>query len=315
MTLSRILCATDLSGLSRPALVQARALAAWEGADLHVVQVGDRLLARAAGGVRTVVSSVSIPADGLEHSRVTTVARRGSAVDVIVRYARFMAADLIVVGAALPRGGVPEWQSIGEAVARRTSVPTLVVPPVDEAAREDLPFRNVVCAIDTVTGSPAALERALAVAQRAGGRLTLVQVLSDVAEDGRLRYVEPEYRRLRETEARERVWSAVPREALDWAEIAVEVRTGIAADEIVAAADRVGADLIVLGVMHESAMPLLPQTITRAVTARAACPVLVVREAAAVTDPRQLGAAWLQSAGSSAQAVAGAAAQPVEGGV
>lgn len=283
MNLSPIVCATDLSEVSRAAWRLARALAQWDGGALHVVQVGP--------GPQAVSRTRRVAADGDECrspgrddlERQTTVDRSGDPVDAVVEYAREVGARLIVVGTALPRAGMSQRESIGETIARRATCPTLVVPTGLQATPEDLPFRKIVCAVDLSPGSIAAHEEAIRLAQSAGGALTLVHVLEEFADAPTLaHYIVPEYRRQRLADARQWLSESIPHEALNWAHIDVQVMTGDAGDQILSLAQRLRADLIVMGVTPRSRLSrLLHGSTSHRVTVESACPVLVVRSPAA----------------------------------
>jgi nucleotide-binding universal stress UspA family protein len=280
---SPIVCATDLSEVSRAAVRLARALAQWEDADLHVVQVGP--------GHQAVSRPRRAAADGDERpspghddqERQTSVDRSGDPVDAVVEYAREVGARLIVVGTALPRAGLSQRESIGETIARRAICPTLVVPTGLQATPEDLPFRNIVCAVDLSPGSIAASKEASRLAQSGGGALTLVHVLDEFDDAPTLaHYIVPEYRRQRLLDAHQRLSESIPREAMNGAHIDVKVMTGDAGDRILSLAGRLRADLIVMGVTPRSRLSrLLLGSTSHRVTGESACPVLVVRAQAA----------------------------------
>jgi nucleotide-binding universal stress UspA family protein len=279
MNASAIVCATDLSEVSRAALCQAQAAAHWEGSALHVVLTGADTRATPAAADTDAFRS----AGGDDRGRHTCVVRTGHPVDAVVEYAREVGAQLIVVGTALPRAGVSKRESIGEMIARRATCPTLVVPTGLRPTREDLPFRNILCAVDLSTGSLAAVEEAIRLVQTAGGTLTLLHVLDELEDLPTLAtYAVPEYRQQRMVAAYQRLAELVPPEAREWADIDVQVLTGDAGERILSVAARLRADLIVVGVTPRSRMSrLLLGSASHRVTAEAVCPVLVVPSATA----------------------------------
>lgn len=280
-----IVCATDLSEVSRAALRQARALARWDGSDLHVVQTGpDAGTVSPAGRAAAFGDELRSPGHD-DKERLTWVVRNGHPVDAVVEYAREVRAQLIVVGTALPRAGVSQRESIGEMMARRASCPTLIVPTGLQPTREDLPFRRIVCAVDLSPGSVAAREEAIRLAQAAGGTLTLLHVLTEFEDVPTLAtYVVPEYRQQRMVDAYQRLSKSVPPEAREWAHVDVQVRAGDAGQRILSLAARLRADLIVMGVTPRSRLSrLLLGSTSHRVTAESACPVLVVPSPAAAT--------------------------------
>ncbi len=290
MNASPIVCATDLSEVSRAALRQARALAQWEGAGLHVLHVGagSASARRARPGLIDRVEfrwpDRDDRGDG-DQAPETFVARSGNPAEAVIEYAREVRAQLIVVGTAWPRAGVSQRESIGETIARSAACPTLVVPTGLHATQGDLPFRRIVCGVDFSPGSAAASHRAMELAQAGGGTLTLVHVLDEFAGAPRQEhYVVPEYRQRRLVEAYQRLSASIPPEARDWAHIDVQVVPGDAADRILAVGQRLRADLIVMGVTPRSRLSrLLSGSASHRVTIESACPVLVVRSQAAVS--------------------------------
>lgn len=288
MSVSPIVCATDLSEVSRAALRQARALARWEGADLHVLHVGAG--SESANPVRPgVIDRDGVRSPGHDDENAddrmpeTFVARSGNPAEAVVEYAREVRAQLIVVGTAWPRAGVSQRESIGETIARSAACPTLVVPTGLHAAQGDLPFRRIVCGVDFSPGSVAASHRAMELAQAGEGTLTLVHVLDEFADaPTQEHYVVPEYRQRRLVEAYQRLSASIPPEARDWAHIDVQVVPGDPAGRILAVGQRLRADLIVMGVTPRSRLSrLLSGSASHRVTAESVCPVLVVRSQAA----------------------------------
>jgi nucleotide-binding universal stress UspA family protein len=283
MNASPIVCATDLSEVSRAALRQARALARWEGCDLHVVHVGPGPEAGSRAR-RAAVDGDGFRSPGPDApERETFVARRGHPAEAVIAYAGEVRAQLIVVGTALPRASVSHRESIGETIARSAICPTLVVPTGRQVTHDDLPFRTIVCAVDFSPGSMAAFGQAIDLAQSAGGALTLVHVLDEF--DGgpaRVQYVVPEYRHRRLLEAYHRLSRLIPPQARDWADIDVQVLPGDAAERILALAQGLRSDLIVMGVTPRSRLSrLLSGSASHRVTVESACPVLVVGSPAA----------------------------------
>jgi nucleotide-binding universal stress UspA family protein len=173
--------------------------------------------------------------------------------------------------------------SVAEKVLRKAPCPVLVVPPhapVDAGSVSPV-FKRIVCAIDFSAGSLLALNHALAFAQEADARLTLVHAIefplalrevvfsTDTDVDRLHAAAEAEYlRRLR---------ALVPAAARTYCTVTTQVIEGKVAREIgrVAAAEQ--ADLIVMGVQGRGAVDLMVfGSNTNAVIRSATCPVLVV---------------------------------------
>ena len=192
MNASRIVCAVDSAEVSRSVLAQALAIAKWQAADLHVLWVTDTPPAE--------MTTLGVAAD----EGVTTVVVRGrDPARAIVDYARRLHADLIVVGVALPAAGLPQPGWIGETIARDAPGATLIIPFGLPHKRDELPFRNVLCAVDFSHASVVAFQRAFGLTRRSGGTLTLLHVLDEFrTRSGSDRFLQPEDRRLRIAEAR-----------------------------------------------------------------------------------------------------------------
>jgi nucleotide-binding universal stress UspA family protein len=139
-------------------------------------------------------------------------------------------------------------------------------------------FHNILVAIDGSPTATAALEEAIDLARSDGARL----VLLSVAAPPRWRFTGPTYVPYPTDEELQRAaWDVLARaEALVQGDVAVSsvVRVGSPAAEIVRRAVEGGHDLIVMGSRgHGSLGSLLLGSVSRAVVARSAVPVLVSR--------------------------------------
>ena len=139
-------------------------------------------------------------------------------------------------------------------------------------------FHNILVAIDGSPTATAALEEAIDLARSDGARL----VLLSVAAPPRWRFTGPTYVPYPTDEELQRAaWDVLARaEALVPGDVAVSsvVRVGSPAAEIVRRAVEGGHDLIVMGSRgHGSLGSLLLGSVSRAVVARGAVPVLVSR--------------------------------------
>ena len=108
------------------------------------------------------------------------VVERGDACSEILRQAIDRKADLIVMGTH-GRTGLRHvlLGSVTEKIIRNASCPVLVVPPHAAAVGGDASavFKRIVCATDFSKPSGAALTYALALAQEADARLTLLHAI------------------------------------------------------------------------------------------------------------------------------------------
>jgi nucleotide-binding universal stress UspA family protein len=302
LTLQRVLCPIDFSESSRRALTYARALSSWYEAPLTVLHVCVDLpvfeMASPLG--HTASSAVVVEEAQITERRaavrkfvcstiggegVSIVVREGTdAKAEIVKEAGSDGASLIVMGTH-GRTGIDHvlLGSITEKVLHKAPCPILVVPPHAAAAEPGAPaiFKRIVCAIDFSTSSLLALNHALALAQEADARLTLLHAIefppalreivfsTDADVDRVHAAAEAEYlRRLR---------ALVPATARIYCTVATRVNEGKPAREIERTAVEEQADLIVMGVHGRSAVDLMVfGSNTNAVVRHAPCPVLVV---------------------------------------
>jgi nucleotide-binding universal stress UspA family protein len=116
-------------------------------------------------------------------------AAAAAAADVVLRAAA-AAADLIVM-ATHGRSALGRWVhgSASDAVARRASVPVLLVPPGCPERWADDPFPRVLVPLDGSAFAEAALEPATALARVLGAALLLLRVVPPPAYDSALVWV------------------------------------------------------------------------------------------------------------------------------
>jgi nucleotide-binding universal stress UspA family protein len=285
--LSRVLCAVDFSRPARTAFARALALSRQHNAELTVVQAvpvtetfGQRGRARMA---RIAALRQAAETEGVI-LRVSV--QHGDPAGVIMLHANARPFDLVVVGTHQRVGmGRLRKRSVAERVTQGVASPVLIVPAVskDGGRVAVAPFGRVVCATDFERASTAALDKALPIAQRAGGHLTLVHVVNGVSPKRRLRYAwhfnVPEYDRLLAADAWRRLQESIPVEARKSGSVHARVVTGIPSDEIVRIADEARADLIVMGMTKRGAIGrrLIGSTAARVIR-RAGCAVLAVPE-------------------------------------
>jgi nucleotide-binding universal stress UspA family protein len=212
--------------------------------------------------------------------------QHGDPAGVIVLHANARAFDLVVVGTHQRVGmGRLRDGSVAERVIQRVTSPVLIVPAVEnDAGKVSVPpFGRIVCATDFESASTAALDIALPIAQKAGGRLTLVHVINGASPESAARYTlrsrVPEFNRFLAEDAWRRLQEAIPLEARQSGSVHARVVTGAPSAEIVRIADEARADLIVMGVTSRGAIGrrLIGSTAAR-VMRRAGCAVLAVPE-------------------------------------
>jgi nucleotide-binding universal stress UspA family protein len=301
MSFERILCPVDFSDPSRRALNYAVALSTWYSAPLTVLHAVANVpvfeVTAPFGPLGTppvMLKDPDVEEERAELRRFIASAAGTPSVELVVetadtcpeilRQAIDRKVDLIVMGTH-GRSGLSHvlLGSVAEKIIRNASCPILVVPP--HAAEVEgvgaAVFKRIVYATDFSKSSDAALNHALALAQEADARLTLLhaiefpQALHDVAlprgaEVDRLHAAaEAEYlRRLR---------ALVPAQARMYCNVATRVNEGKPARAILAVAADERADLIVMGVQGRGAMDVMVfGSNAHAVIREAPCPVLVV---------------------------------------
>ena len=292
--IAHVLCPVDFSEISQHALDHAAAIARWYEARLTLLYVfanlptmnlpplvledadRERLLSdlrrMAAAVPRDVPVEFSIQEAGFVHEEI--LAQLGAT-----------HADLLVLGTH-GRSGFQRLflGSVTEKVIRKTTCPTLVVPPraPDVPAGSPIQFRRILCAVDFSESSLDALAHAINMAEEANAQLTVLHVV----EFPPMLNVEPtmpavDLSRLREAAAsdgRRKLEELIPEEARTYCTVDTAVVEGRAYREILRQATERQSDLIVMGVHGRGALDLLVfGSTTHHVIRASACPVLIVR--------------------------------------
>jgi nucleotide-binding universal stress UspA family protein len=293
----RILCPVDESEFSARALRYAAALAYVYQSQLTILSVRPLLLPPALWmeyPAAPLLEPIDVNAEeeglwsfvreaaGPTLAKVTI--REGSIVPEILRTARALTADLIVMGTH-GRSGFEHCLlgSVAENVLRHAPCPVLTVP---RRAQEPTgaPFKNVLCAIDFSHDSHRALELSLSLAQSVAGRLVLVHSLeqfSGMESKVTAHFEVSEFRRTFEREAKQRLEALVPAADRTSCGVSVVVAHGKASREVLRVAAAFEADLIVLGVHGRNAVDMsLFGSTTQQVLHRAEIPVLTVPQQA-----------------------------------
>jgi len=294
-----VLCPTDFSTFSERSLRYGVLLAKWLGADLTClfvvagpfapiqeeppvwVPVGTDPTARAK--LRERLRRFVEPAEAAGLGVRCEIAE-GEVPAAILGEANRIAETLLVLGTH-GHGGFENLVlgSVTEKILRKATCPVLTVPREPERSpAATVPFGRILCAVDFSPSSEAAFEAALDLAAASGGAVTAVHVLRElpVAEAPELVHFNvPEYRRLLEKEARERLKALVTSRDRGRA-VEIRILAGKPWRRILHLAHEIGADLVVLGVLGRSAADLLFFGSTAHHVVRTApCPVLTVRAA------------------------------------
>lgn len=290
----RILCATDFSASAAVALDWASSLARADNAELHVVHAWQ--LPEPGALFLPLGGSIGMPELAAEvahevdvalakacegHPVTSRVVARGLPDGAIVALAGEIRADLVVVGTQ-GRSGLAHvlLGSIAERVIRLSPVPVVTVPvPWGTRARAARPVQCILCPTDLTAASEAAVAEVIAMASRMGARVELVHVL-DL----------PPFA-LRNDEVLSEIGRSIQRDLSDLAGrhrteavgLRTHVRTGVAADGILALATELDCDLIALPTHgRRGAARFFLGSVAERIARTAARPVLTLREASAV---------------------------------
>jgi len=289
IALKNILFLTDFSGPSAMALPYAAMIARAYGAKvtaLHIVapsaytymtsDMSATLLDAQEDAAKTEMRRVEAEFAGLP--RETMIERNVAVWPALSKILQKGEIDLIVLGTH-GRTGMKKvvFGSTAEEVFRRTRVPVLTIgPAVRTDGYRSGRFQCVLFATDFNSVSGSAASYAVSLAQENQSRLVLLHVLPTPKAGKGNKSVE-----LSVAEALHRVEDLLPLDAELWCRPEPVVEHGQASGQILATAERCGADLIVLGVRGMDTLTGLVTRVERAtayeVIAHAPCPVLTVR--------------------------------------
>jgi nucleotide-binding universal stress UspA family protein len=198
MTFRSILCPVDFSAHARVALRHAVATASRSGGRVTVIFVNDPLLlyaaARTAGGRRQFLERTRVELAGFVKRTIASarwtkheiaiVVATGNPADEILRAARRLRSDLIVIGTqGLSGFRKVFFGSTTEQVLGRVPIPVLAIPPSKSARHptaDPLAIRRVVAPIDLAGEWQSDVIRAAKIAAGLGAELVLVHVLAEV---------------------------------------------------------------------------------------------------------------------------------------
>ena len=260
INIRRILCPIDFGGGSQRTVEGAAVLAAMYGAELrlfHVVCNGSA----ARDPERLIASLFALTRTLPGRTRVSAALAHGDPSSEIIQHARLMAADVIVIGTSQgsPRAAARQ-QRIAD-IAAHAPCPVLHVRPHLLPSRYETlrGFSEVVCCVHPTGGSLDLGDYAHALARHGHARVTLLNVLATDDDAGEL--------------AREPAETGLRRNVVHVS------LTGSPESEIVALAERIGADLIVMGAQDEASAERKLGSTTAYVMAHAPCAVLIVPHA------------------------------------
>jgi nucleotide-binding universal stress UspA family protein len=299
LSIRHVLCPTDFSTFSERSLRYATLLARWTGADLTCLFVLAGPLAPLRdtpptwvpiGGDPTATEKIRerllrfVEPAASAGIPVRSLISEGEPAAVILEEARRVPECLVVIGTH-GRSGFENLVlgSVAEKVLRKAPCQVLTVPrEPEESPAAVIPFGRILAAIDFSGSSEAGFDTALDFAEASGAAVTALHVVPEVPEaeaPEMIPFNVPEYRRLLEKEARDRLKAFV---AVRGRGRPVEPRilAGKPWRRILHLAHEMAADLVVLGVQGRSAADLLLFGSTAHHLVRTApCPVLTVRTA------------------------------------
>jgi nucleotide-binding universal stress UspA family protein len=300
MNITRILCPTDFSEASAHAVDLAALIAGWYKARiaaLHVVSAAAVLPEFSLSPSGSLDERALSALHSATAGRFTQATGAGIAVDVLVDVgsparrildrAAELPADVIVMGTH----GTSGFQhlmlgSVTERVLRNAACPVLTVPPRAHAT-SDLPFSQLLCAIDFSESSMAALQFASSLARESDATLTMLHVLEWPWEEPPAPRLEElpaeqgaalaEYRRYRERMALKRLEDLASKTGLSKRPV-VRLRNGKPHVQILDVAHEESSDLLVIGVHGRNPLDMMVFGSTANQIVRAApCPVLTLR--------------------------------------
>jgi nucleotide-binding universal stress UspA family protein len=290
ITISRILCPTDFSELSKSALAHAVALARWYESEITLLYVAPVGLAVAEVGyiptpwlapemrenLRGDLHAFAEPARE-EAVRVRVEIAEGNPAVEILDTARREAYDLIVMGTH-GRHGLESWVlgSVTEAVLRGAPCPVLTVASRTRPA-PTARFDTILCPVDFSPTSAVTAHEASLLAGETEARLVLFHVIERVG--GPPSPVPPgfdrkAYRAEAEDDVRRRLRRLRP--VGSEGDVAEEVAWGWPDREILRVARERPIGLIVMGAHGGPMDSILFGSTAHKVVRRAACPVLVL---------------------------------------
>jgi nucleotide-binding universal stress UspA family protein len=264
-TIDHVICPIDLSPSTRPLLSHAAAWARWYEADLHMLHVVPlpALLGDPVGGMVMAAPTRSAQEVRTEFARLVSNMSLGDVscgldviegplVDTILEEARRRRHSMLIM-TTHGRTGLDRilHGSIAASVTHHAPCAVLVLPPRrnDDAEHPPL-FTRILCAVDFLPSSLAALEHALRLAEQTGAHLEVVHVLEAAGEPEALAlrpFSVPEYHQSRLDEALEELRQHIPERARRWCTVHERVAAGPPALALLHVAEEAQADLIVMG--------------------------------------------------------------------
>jgi nucleotide-binding universal stress UspA family protein len=205
-----------------------------------------------------------------ENVQTGAAVRQGDPGTEILRFAKSVRADVIVMGAAGAERPMRPIGSVTATVVARSDCPVLIVPTgrTIDRLRAGV-FKQILCAVDLAPSSVSVIRQAVSLAWETHGRLRCVCVMTDPDRSS--------------SEIQRQLLEAIPTEAYEWCDAEVVVKQGVPATEIVRVTETSDVDVVVIG------PPRQWTSTTQAVLAKSLCPVLVTHDARPFPYPSSQG--------------------------
>jgi universal stress protein A len=273
LQLRHILCPIDFSSASLNSLEWANAIARARSAELRVLHVvvsegvvpPDSLGSLEHADMMRQLQEALIATDS-ENVHTGAAIRQGDPGTQILKFARSLPADVVVMGAA---GAKRPTRPIGSLIATmsgRCDCPVLIVPTgrrIDASSAGM--FKKILCAVGLAPSSVGVIRQALSLSWETHGHVTFVCVMSEPSPSP--------------SEIRTQLLAAIPPEAHSWCDIEFVVKPGVPATEIVRTAETANVEILLVGA------PRQWTSTTQAVLAKSLCPVLVTHDARPLPYP------------------------------
>lgn len=284
VSVKNILLATDFSPVSEKAASYAKALALNFRSEVEIAHVYEP--SRVISSLEAVLGKPTEPrrhdcVQGLERLRADFAAsgvEAGSSLleghiphEQLLTASKQHETDLMVAGTH-SRSGLERLVlgSVAEQLIRKASCPVLTVGPhAKQPGDGPLVFRSIVCATDFSPKAAKAAVFALSFAQDSGAHLYFCYVAGAASVQGEEKYTD--------TQFKAELKRMIPESTYEWCTPETVVEHGDASKAILELANRVGADLIVLGSRKASFwLTHVEHGLTPDLLAEATCPVMTV---------------------------------------
>ena len=285
VSVGKILLATDFSSASEKAASYAKALARRFSSivelahvfDPSVVMTYEEALIGLPINERRKISNESLErlrddfvSSGIETRTASPEGHRPAA--ELLKIAKEHDVDLIVTGTQ-SKSGIERLilGSTAEQIIRNAECTVLTLGPKAKAV-EDIPltFRNIIYATDFTPSAKKAAMYALSFAEDSGAHLFLCHVIGP-------QYPTAAGQEFSEGAFRRALKKMIPESAYDWCDPECVVEHGYAGEAILKLAERVQADLIVLGTRKASfLLTHIERGLTPELLAQATCPVMTI---------------------------------------